>query len=163
MRNLALVVALLLSATLPADANILTQAKLEALITGSPLLSMKLISGRQYVSIKGHGDALGYIDAMTLDYGYQADRTDVLIVPLISGGSGGVFTTLLFSTKDGRAYLAGAIDSQGHLDVHLSGGVILAVTPTYGPHDPQAKPSGHRTVRYAIHDGKLIKIDEYTS
>jgi hypothetical protein len=165
VRNLVLSLSalLVLAAGLPANANILDEQKLESVIRSSTQLSMKLISGRQYVSVQGRGDALGYLDASMLDYGYQIDRTDVLMVPLVSGGSGGVFSTLIFSTKNGRPYLAGDIDSNGHLDVHLSQGLILAVTPTYGPHDPMARPSGHRTVRYAIHDGKLVKLDEYTS
>ena len=83
---------LALAFALPANANILTQARLEALVKTSPLLTIKPIGGRPYVSVKGDGDALGYLDAAALDYGYQVDKTDVLIVPLVSGGSGGVFT-----------------------------------------------------------------------
>ena len=144
---------------LPASADILNQKQLETMIRKQPELSMKLIGGRQFVSVKG-GEAPGSLDAAALDYGYQVDRTDVLIVPLISGGSGGVFTTLIFTTYKGVQHYVGRIDSQGHLDVHLSQGLILAVTPLYGPHDPQSHPSGYRTARYAIHDGRLIHLQE---
>jgi hypothetical protein len=145
----------------PARANILAQARLEALIKTAPLLSISTVGGRPYVSVKGDGNALGYLDATTLDYGYQIDRQDVLIVPLISGGSGGVFTTLIFTTVDRMPVYAGRIDSTGHLSVYLSQGLINAVTPTYGPHDPQARPSGHHTVRYAIHAHHLVKLDAF--
>ncbi len=163
MRNALLIAALVLVCALPANANILTQARLEALVKTSPLLTIKPIGGRPYVSVKGDGDALGYLDAAALDYGYQVDKTDVLIVPLVSGGSGGVFTTLIFSTIGRQPAYIGKIDSQGHLDVYLSQGVINAVTPTYGPGDPQARPSGHHTVRYAVHSGKLVKVDDFNS
>jgi hypothetical protein len=86
----------------------------------------------------------------------------VLIVPLVSGGSGGVFTTILFTNIKSKASYVGRIDSQGHLDVHLSTGIINAVTPVYGPHDPQSNPSAHKTVRYHIRNGRLMKIDEFT-
>jgi hypothetical protein len=162
-RNVAVGVMFALAGTLPANANILTQARLEALVKTSPLLTIKPIGGRPYVSVTGDGDALGYLDAAALDYGYQVDKTDVLIVPLVSGGSGGVFTTLIFSTIGRQPAYVGKIDSRGHLAVYLSQGVINAVTPTYGPHDPQAFPSGHHTVRYAVHSGKLVKVDEFNS
>jgi hypothetical protein len=160
VRKLLALALLVLAGTLPADADILTQQQLETMVRAQPDLSMKLIGGRQYVSVKGDGDGLGYIDAATIDYGYQVDRTDVLIVPLWSGGSGGVFTTLVFTTYKGVQHYVGRIDSQGHLDVHLSAGMIAAVTPVYGPRDPQSHPSGYRTARYAIHDGRLLHLRE---
>ncbi len=160
MRNVFAVALLVLAGTLPASADILTQKQLESMVRVQPELSMKLVGGRQYVSVKGDGDALGYIDAATIDYGYQVDKTDVLIVPLWSGGSGGVFTTLVFTTYKGVQHYVGRIDSHGHLDVHLSAGMIAAVTPVYGPHDPQSHPSGYRTARYAIHDGRLVHLQE---
>ena len=160
MRKAAALAALLLATALPAQANILTQKQLETMIRAQPDLSMHLDSGRQYVSIKGDGAAPGYLDAAAIDYGYQVDRTDVLIVPLISGGSGGIFTTMIFTTYKGIQHYVGRIDSQGYLDVHLSAGLITAVTPVFGPHDAQARPSGHRTEHYAIHDGRLIHLKE---
>jgi len=163
VRILMLAASLVLATALPAGADILTQANLEALVKTSPQLAIKPIGGRPYVSVKGDGDALGYLDAAALDYGYQIDKTDVLIVPLVSGGSGGVFTTLIFSTVSRQPKYVGKIDSNGHLDVHLSQGVIDAVTPTYGPNDPQSHPSGHHTDRYAVHGGKLVKVDGFAS
>ncbi len=161
MHKLLLVAAFVLAAALPANAFILTQPRLEQIVKESPELSLTHLSGREYVSVKGDGNELGYLDAAAIDYGYQADKADILIVPLISGGSGGVFTTLIFTTMHGEPTYVGKIDSNGHLDVHLSAGVINAVTPTYGPNDPQARPSGHHIVRYAVHAGKLVKIDEF--
>jgi hypothetical protein len=161
VRKLLFALAFLAATALPASANILTQQRLEQIVTASPGLTLSHLSGRAYVSVKGDGDQLGYLDAAALDYGYQVDKTDILIVPLISGGSGGVFTTLIFTTVRRTPAYIGKIDSEGHLDVHLSQGVINAVTPTYGPNDPQARPSGHHIVRYAVHAGKLVKIDEF--
>jgi len=158
---LLLVAAFVLATTLPASAFILTQPRLEQIVKDSPGLSLTRVSGREYVSVKGDGDQLGYLDAAAIDYGFQADKADILIVPLISGGSGGVFTTLIFTTIHGQPTYVGKIDSNGHLDVHLSAGMLNAVTPTYGPNDPQARPSGHHIVRYAVHAGKLVKVDEF--
>ena len=67
MRKLLALALLVLAGTLPADADILTQQQLETMVRAQPDLSMKLIGGRQYVSVKGDGDGLGYIDAATIE------------------------------------------------------------------------------------------------
>jgi hypothetical protein len=162
---LAVVVTLACFVALPrvAAANILSQARLISLVDKAPQLKGSEIDGKPYVAILPATDGTGYLDASLVDYGYTIDGRDVLIVPLVSGGSGGVFTTILFTTIDGKPTYAGHIDSDGHLDVHLSLGLINAVTPTYGPNDPQASPSGHQTVRYRLKGATLVKVDEFKS
>jgi hypothetical protein len=161
----AVVIALAGIVALPrvAAADILSQARLVALVDRTPQLKRSAIDGKPYVAIVPATDGTGYLDASLVDYGYTIDGRDVLIVPLVSGGSGGVFTTLLFTTVNGKPTYAGHIDSEGHLDVHLSLGLINAVTPTYGPNDPQARPSGHKTVRYRLQGATLVKVDEFKS
>ena len=162
MRSGLLAAALLLALVAPADADILSQSQLLAIVRRSPQLHLETIGGRPYVGFKNGPSGAGYLDATILDYGQQRDTRDVLIVPLPSGGSGGVFTTLLFTNAKKNATYVGRIDSDGHLDVHLSAGVLTAVMPVYGPRDPQSSPSGHKIVRYRIAGKQLVKIDEFS-
>jgi hypothetical protein len=159
----ALTVAAVLAARTPARADILTLAQLAKLVNATPPLHAASRDDRMWVSLARGGDAVGYLDPTLLDYGYTIDKQDVLIVPLTSGGSGGVFTTVLFTHLSTTPVFAGKIDSDGHLDVHLAFGMIEARTPVYGPHDPQAAPSGHKTVRYRLRGTTLVKVDEFAS
>jgi hypothetical protein len=159
---MAVALPLALATAAPAGADILPQKNLVAIVKGTPQLSLSALEGRLYVTIAHVGQGVGVLNASVVDYGYQADGHDVLIVPLDSGGSGGVFYTLLFTTVRDRPTYAGYIASNGHLDVHLSQGIINAITPVYGPNDPQARPRAHKTVRYRLSGTTLVKIDEYT-
>jgi hypothetical protein len=149
--------------TSPARADIVPTARLLRIIRANPPLAATANDGRWWVSLAKGGDEAGYLDPTIVDYGYQRDGADVLIVPLPSGGSGGVFTTLIFTRVRTKPAYAGKIESQGHLDVFLAQGVINARTPVYGPHDPQAAPSGHKTVRYRVRGTNLIQVDEFAS
>jgi hypothetical protein len=114
-----------------------------------------------YYKLRGT-DAQGYVAYDTLDYGYLANGSDVLIVPLESGGSGGVFSTLLFTAARSRPAFVGVLSSPaGHLDVHLQTGKIVVRTPIYGVNDPNCCPSAHKLVRYTLVGGKLKKLDEF--
>jgi len=152
-----------LSLALPARADIVPASRLVGIIRANPPLSATLTDGRWWVSLAKPGDAVGYLDPSIVDYGYQRDNADVLIVPLPSGGSGGVFTTLIFTHVRTKPAYAGKIESDGHLDVYLAQGFINARTPVYGPNDPQAAPSGHTTVRYRVRGTTLVKVDAFAS
>jgi len=158
-----LVLVAMLWTTLPARADILPTSRLIRIVRANPPLAVAATDGRWWVSLAKSGDAVGYLDPAIVDYGYQRDNQDVLIVPLPSGGSGGVFTTLIFTHVRTKPAYAGKIESNGHLDVYLAQGLINARTPVYGPHDPQAFPSGHKTVRYRVRGTTLVKVDEFAS
>jgi hypothetical protein len=146
-----------------ASADIVPIQRLITIVNANPPLSTGSNSGRWWVSVAKGADAVGYLDTTIVDYGYTRDGLGVLIVPLPSGGSGGVFTTLLFTGTGRVPHYVGKLDSQGHLDVFLDQGLINARVPVYGPNDPQCCPSGHKNTRYRIEGTKLIKIDDFTT
>ncbi len=108
-----------------------------------------------------NSDAQGFVDDDSLDYGYLANGADVFIVPLGSGGSGGVFFTLLFTSVATKPHFVGYVPSpSGHLDVHIDEGKIMVTTPIYRGNDPNCCPSGHHIINYTLSDGKLKALDE---
>ena len=118
-------------------------------------------ASRTYVQVKG-SDAQGFIDPSFIDHGFLANGQEVLILPLESGGSGGVFYTLLFTTIDGRRRFVGYVPSEsGHLDVHLQAGSLHVVTPIYGKNDPNCCPSQHRFETYTLNGIKLERLDQF--
>jgi len=149
-----------------AAAEVLPDSVLDAALASAKELhrqAVPTLSGQPYYKLgmdnsDGPG---GFIDRTSFDYGALVNGADVLIVPMDSGGSGGVFTTLLFTSVRTHPLFVGPINSDtGHLDVHLARGQILVVTPIYAKTDPNCCPSGHHFVRYALEDGKLVKVEE---
>lgn len=85
-------------------------------------------------------------------------------MPLGSGGSGGVFSTLLFTSLAAKPRFIGVIPSKdGHLDVHIERGQIIVRTPIYGAGDPNCCPSGHHTISYTLVNGERKKLNEYST
>jgi hypothetical protein len=114
-----------------------------------------------YYAIEGT-DVQGYLDEDLLDYGYLANGEDVLIVPLESGGSGGVFDTLLFTSLGSAPRFVGYLPSaSGHLDVHIAQGRLIARTPVYRTNDPNCCPSAHHVTSYTLENGQLKKVEEH--
>jgi hypothetical protein len=111
-----------------------------------------------FIAIAGapEGTAGGYIDAEYAQRGTLSDGTHMLFIPLDSGGSGGVFTQLVFAQKPDHspAYI-GYLSSGGHLDVRVKSGAIVAELPDYGPNDPNCCPSHYLHQHYTIEGGKL--------
>jgi hypothetical protein len=106
----------------------------------------------------------GYLDADFSIQGPLSNGETALAIPLESGGSGGVFTQLVFARmKDGARFVyAGHIDSSGHLGIIVSHGQIIARMPDYGPHDANCCPSKFFIQKYDIENGKLHKTLEKT-
>ncbi|HTU80589.1 MAG TPA: hypothetical protein VMF61_00575 [Candidatus Acidoferrales bacterium] len=119
-----------------------------------------------YVRVGGvpeGGSVGGYLDAAYAREGRLLDGTLALAIPLDSGGSGGVFTQLIFAGPDAnRLAYAGHLDSGGHLGVDVAGGVIVARYPNYGPNDPNCCPSRFDVETYTIAGGKLRRIGSKT-
>lgn len=107
------------------------------------------------------GTVGGYLVPDGSHAGALSDGTYVLAVPLDSGGSGGVFTQILFAGHDSRALAyAGYIDSGGHLEVQIEAGVIVADMPYYGDDSPNCCPKEHTVQTYTVRSGALVKLSE---
>jgi hypothetical protein len=104
----------------------------------------------------------GFLVSDRAHQGTLSDGQDVLIVPLDSGGSGGIFTQVVFARRGDRAFTyAGHIGSErGHLDVRFQLGAIVADLPHYGPSDPNCCPSQRIFDTYTVRDGRLVKLLE---
>ena len=112
----------------------------------------------EFVRVAGT-DVSGWI-ADTVGHGFLANDQEVMIVPLVSGGSGGVFTTLLFTRLGGRVQFVGIIPSpSGHLDVSLSEGRLLVRTPVYKAGDANCCPSAIHYERDTLRGTKLVKLE----
>ena len=83
----------------------------------------------------------------------------VLVIPLASGGTGDVFTQIVFAgpTPSQVKYL-GYLTSEGHLDVQVTGGAIVAKYPRYAPDDAQCCPKKYAVETYDIAGGKLNRL-----
>ena len=80
-----------------------------------------------------------------------------LAIPLLSGGSGGVFDTVVFVAKDGGLRFAGLLtDHDGHTDVQVdrARGVLVYTTPKYATGDADCCPTNERIRQYLL-DGLL--------
>jgi hypothetical protein len=101
----------------------------------------------------------GYIVADRASIGLLADGTQVMAVPLESGGSGGVFTQIVFAQgiDDRQPYYVGAIESGGHLNVNVTYHGVVAIYPDYGPNDPNCCPSKYAVETFGI-DARRLKL-----
>jgi hypothetical protein len=110
------------------------------------------------------GTTGGFIDPDFAASGLLAPGTRVIAVPLESGGSGGVFTQVVFAQSDENAkpFYAGYIHSGGHLVVNVGYHGIEAILPKYGPNDPNCCPSHYLIQTYTIENGKLKLVSEKT-
>lgn len=118
---------------------------------------------RPYVSVRGVLGATGWIDPGDVTDGYLADGAQrVMMLPIESGGSGDVFTALLFTQVDGRVRFVGTLPSAGgHLDAYLDGGRIVVRTPVYAASDPNCCPSAQHYRRATLHGTTLVTEDEW--
>ena len=105
----------------------------------------------------------GFLDTGVARRGKLSDGTKVLILPLDSGGSGGVFTTIVFAQRVGGApWFSGYVTSGGHLGVVVNKGRIVATMPDYGPKDPNCCPSHYYRETYTLRNGKLALLARVT-
>jgi hypothetical protein len=97
--------------------------------------------------------------------GFLRDGREVLIIPLSSGGSGGVFATLLYTRKnEARFRFVGYVPSAtGRMGVSVTSGELLVVTPISLPNEPNCCPSKHLYERYTLDGIRLRKLRSYTA
>jgi hypothetical protein len=148
-----------------------SDAQIVALVKGSPALQIDetIFSAafdaqtHPYVNVRNgpEGTVGGYLVPEGARDGTLSDRTYVLAVPLDSEGSGGIFTQVVFAGRDPAALVyVGYIDSAGHLDVQIEGGVIVADMPYYGDDSPNCCPTQHTVQTYTVRNGALVKLSE---
>jgi hypothetical protein len=109
-------------------------------------------------------DVQGHINPEIDDYGFLKTGEDLLIVPLPSGGSGGVFDALLFTNvKSHTPRFIGYVPSpNGHLDTYISQGQLVVSTPNYGQGDSSCCPSRRTITTYSISGITMIKVSSRT-
>jgi hypothetical protein len=148
-----------------------TLAEIVALVEGSPQLRIDdtLFSSTSdakthpYVNIRNapEGTIGGYLVPEGAHAGALSDGTYVVAVPLDSGGSGGIFTQIVFARKAASTLaFAGYIQSAGHLGVEIDGGVIVATMPYYGDDSQNCCPKKYVVQTYTVRDGRLEKLSE---
>lgn len=119
-----------------------------------------------YVNVLGvpEGQAVGgYLETDGAHHGTLSNGSSVLSVPLESGGSGGVFTQIVFArTATSKYVYAGYISSAGHLSVQIKNGTILATLPYYAERDPNCCPSKMIVQTYTVNGGALHKLTDKT-
>lgn len=113
-----------------------------------------------YVRVGNGPNAVGgAVDPDFASIGRLADGTQVMAVPLESGGSGGIFTQILFAQTDpsSRPFYLGSISSGGHLAVNVTYHGIVAISPDYGANDPNCCPSKYERRVYDV-SGRTLKL-----
>jgi len=152
----------------PARADVIPVKLLFHTLDNTPQLERVLhpprpIRNWRFYTVKG-GHAGGFVAPEYDDYGFLRTGADLLIVPLESGGSGGIFDALLFTGLKKRPHFIGYVPSvSGHLLIRIAAGTIEVTTPNYGPRDPNCCPSSETDTRYTLDGIRLKKIDERTT
>lgn len=138
-----------------------TQAQVDAWLASSPQIvrTTERVMGETRERVEVSGANGGYVFPGEARRGVLAEGQPVMIVLLPSGGSGGVFTTLLFTQRSGRTRFVGYVPSAGgHLDVTLDHGTLLIRTPVYGPGDANCCPSKLHYERATLRGLRLVTL-----
>ncbi len=169
MKRMLAVLVLAACITAPALAMTTDSASIVALIKATPGLAFDRTvtapagfdpKAQPYVKFTRSDYELGgflaadYASIGTMDGGLR-----VMAVPLDSGGSGGVFTQLIFvqGVNDARPFYAGAISSGGHLGVNVTFHGIVAIYPK-SPLDPNCCPKHFAIETYTIAGHTLKRV-----
>ncbi|HEX3551503.1 MAG TPA: hypothetical protein VHT53_14050 [Candidatus Elarobacter sp.] len=116
----------------------------------------------EYVVLRGTDNVQGYVSADTASRAALANGQPVMLVPLDSGGSGTVFSALVYTVIGGRTRFVGYIPSPaGHLGVHVVNGRIAVRTPVYGANDPNCCPSAIHVEHDTLRGLRLVRLDAH--
>jgi hypothetical protein len=150
------------------DARAATLAQLDAWLASSPKIVREKPPASaaahfpRYISVKGVDGSTGWVDPSLVTDGFLANGQRVMIVPVDSGGSGSVFTALLFTQIGGTTRFVGTLPSPaGHLGVSLESGRIVIRTPVYGASDPNCCPSALHYERAILRGTRLVTEDRW--
>lgn len=102
----------------------------------------------------------GFVSTDYASIGMMDGGTRVMAVPLDSGGSGTVFTQLIYAQgpDDAKPFFAGAISSGGHLGVNIEYHGIVARSPDNSFADPNCCPSHYIIETYVISGHALKRV-----
>ncbi len=161
MKTVLSALAFVAASTIVASAMTTSASEIRQLIRQTPQLTVNDYG----VGIKGQDFAGGKPLADFASIGRLSDGTQVMAVPLESGGSGGVFSQLVFAQgiEDARPYFVGYISSGGHLAVNVTYHGIVAIFPDYGPNDPNCCPRKYATQTYTVVQKKLRRLSARVS
>ncbi len=169
MKRFAAFLALLMAtAAAPAWAGLYETKNVAALIASTPQIKPAVpavpnYNGFKSVDVRG-ANVGGFVIPASIDDGFLATGQEVLIVPLNSGGSGGVFTTLLWTKQSGVWKFVGYIPStNGHLSVYIEAGQLNVVVPVYGTGEPNCCPSKHRYTTYTLNGIRMKQVYDETA
>ncbi len=145
-----------------ASADVIPKTLLYATLASTAQVQQKnppvASNGMRFYTVKGT-EANGFVSTDSNDYGFLKNGEDLLVVPLVSGGSGGVFTTLLFTSIHQHPKFIGIIPSpNGHLEVSITEGLIDVRTPNYDNGAPNCCPSSRTDTIYELDGTKLKKL-----
>lgn len=93
--------------------------------------------------------------------GHLANGQEIMVLPLVSGGSGGIFYALLFTRLRSDISFVGYLRSNGHLFIFLSHGTLHIVRPVYGLNDAQCCPSKHDYQIATLHGTHLFVLKHW--
>jgi hypothetical protein len=166
-------VALLALPAVPARAMTTDPSSIIALVRATKALAIDAtvtsagwnLRTHPYVKLNGEqGQPGGFIDADRASIGLMEGGMQVMAVPLESGGSGGVFTQIVFAQgiDDRQPYYVGAIESGGHLNVNVTFHGVVAIYPDYGPNDPNCCPSKYAIETYVVAAHRLKLLSRHT-
>jgi hypothetical protein len=173
MRTTSLFLLLLLATAVVARGSVPvvpTVAQMVALIEQTPQLRIDPTvdsSGHDaktqpWVAVKSapEGEAIGgFALTGSLESGTLHDGTFVVALPLDSGGSGTVFTQIIFAgASSATLHYVGYLDSGGHLGVAITDGTIVARYPDYSDGSPNCCPKKLTVETYTIVGGALKKL-----
>ena len=158
-----------LSAVLTAPAHAATEAQVRSWLASSAQIVRsnevppRGSSVKHAIELRG-SDVRGWVvPSLALD-GALVNGQEVMVLPLVSGGSGGVFTALLFTKLGGKARFVGYVPSpNGHLDIALDDGMLLIRTPIYGPGSGgNCCPSDFHFERATLRGIRLVTLAAWT-
>jgi hypothetical protein len=145
-----------------------TLAQLDAWLASSPKIIREKPPASteahfpRYISVIGADGSTGWVDPNLVTDGFLANGQRVMIVPIDSGGSGSVFSALLFTQIGTTTRFVGTLPSPaGHLGASLENGRIVIRTPVYGASDPNCCPSALHYERATLHGTHLVTEDHW--
>lgn len=145
-----------------------SQARIDGWLASSPQIVRTMRQapdGRQHVHVDVDGADGGFVASDEAVEGVLATGQAVMVVPLLSGGTMGINTTLLFTTLGGKTRFVGYVPSQnGHLDVRIDHGALLIRTPIYGPGSGgNCCPSDFHYERTTLRGIRLVTLKTWTA
>jgi hypothetical protein len=162
-----------INASAPAVADTYTDLHVASLLAATPQLERQEMKGGPadlaFWAVKNGkpaGDIFpgGYVFPQAVSSGVLRNHQEVLIIPLLSGGSGDAFSTILYTRKStGPWRFVGYLLSgkSGKLGVTVKRGELIASTPIFRDTDANCCPWKWHYVTYTLDGTTLRKLRTY--